>query len=289
MKNCRLCPRECGVDRDAGALGACRVPSTLYVARIAPHCYEEPPISGSGTVFFAGCALGCVFCQNKEISRCAAGRAVSESELAEGILALAATGVHNINLVTGSHYTDAIARVLHTVRGDLKIPVVWNSSGYEKVETLRMLEGLVDIYLPDFKYFSKDLAAACSNVTDYAEQATAALAEMVRQTGAVAFDGEGMLTRGTVVRHLVLPGCRQDSIAVLRHIAETVSVADIRLSLMRQYTPDFAPRSAPKHLLRRVTSFEYDAVAAEAERLGFEGFLQEKTAATAAYTPDFSE
>ena len=292
MSDCMLCPRGCGADREGGALGTCGVPYTLYVARIAPHYFEEPPISGtrgSGTVFFAGCALGCVFCQNQEISRGVAGEAMSEAALAEAILALADTGVHNINLVTGSHYTDTLARVLHTVKLHLKIPVVWNSSGYELPETLKLLEGLVDIYLPDFKYFSPELASVCSSVPDYADFATAALREMVRQTGAVVFDEEGMLRRGTVVRHLVLPGCRQDSVEVLRRIAESVPVADIRLSLMRQYTPDFAPPSAPKCLQRRVTSFEYDFVAAEAERLGFEGFLQEKSSATAAYTPKFTE
>jgi putative pyruvate formate lyase activating enzyme len=292
MSKCYLCPRQCGADRENGQVGACRVPSDVYVARIGPHLYEEPPISGtrgSGTVFFAGCALSCVFCQNQEISRGIAGKPMREEELASAILDLAESGVHNINLVTGSHYTDAIARVLRTVKGDLKIPVVWNSSGYELPETLRMLEGLVDIYLPDFKYYAPELASLCSNAPDYVEYATAALREMVRQTGPVRFDAEGMLTRGTVVRHLVLPGCRRDSCDVLQRIAEAVPVGEIRLSLMRQYTPDFAPRSAPKCLLRRVTSFEYDSVAAEAERLGFDGFLQERSSATAAYTPDFTE
>ncbi|MBE6595968.1 MAG: radical SAM protein [Ruminococcaceae bacterium] len=292
MSKCMLCPRECGVDRERGQLGTCHAPAEVYVARIAPHHFEEPPISGtrgSGTVFFAGCSLGCIFCQNQEISRGVAGKPMSEEALADAILALADTGVHNINLVTGTHYTDAIARVLRTVKPHLRIPVVWNSSGYEREETLRLLEGLVDIYLPDFKYMSPELASLCSNVPDYVDFATLALQEMVRQTGPVVFDEAGMLLKGTVVRHLVLPGCRRDSLEVLQRIAESVPVADIRLSLMRQYTPDFAPRSAPKWLQRRVTSFEYDAVAAEALRLGFEGFLQEKSSATVAYTPDFTE
>jgi putative pyruvate formate lyase activating enzyme len=286
-----LCPRLCGADRSKGEQGRCGVPRELYVARIAPHPYEEPPISGtrgSGTVFFAGCSLGCVFCQNKAISRGVAGKRMEKAALAEAILALAEEGVHNINLVTGTHYTDQIAEILHTVRPHLQIPVVWNSSGYELPETLRLLEGLVDIYLPDFKYATAE-TAAYSDAPDYPTHAAAALREMVRQTGPVCFDGEGLLQRGTVVRHLVLPGHRTDSIAALRTVAQTVSPSDIRLSLMRQYTPDFAPRSAPKCLQRRVTSFEYDTVVAEAERLGFEGFVQEKSSVGTVYTPNFSE
>ncbi len=290
MSKCMLCPRQCGADRDAGKLGACGVPTTLYVARIAPHFYEEPPISGkkgSGTVFFAGCPLGCIYCQNKTISRGRAGKCMTEEELAAAILDLAATGVHNINLVTAGHYVPVIARVLRTVRPHLQIPVVYNSSGYELPETLKMLEGLVDIYLPDFKYFDPVLALKCSKAPDYADVAAAALAEMYRQVGAVSFDGDGMLQRGVVVRHLILPGHRADSAAVLRRLAEILPVDDIRLSLMWQYTPDFCPPDAPAELHRRVTTFEYQSVVQLAESLGFEGYTQEKSAASAAYTPDF--
>ena len=290
MSRCMLCPRKCGARRLENEIGMCHVGADIFVSRAAPHHFEEPPISGtrgSGTVFFAGCSLGCIFCQNKEISRGAVGKRVSEEELGDIFLSLAATGVHNLNLVTGTHYTDRIARVLARIKPELKIPVVWNSSGYERPETLRLLEGLVDIYLPDFKYFSEALAKDCSNAADYREVATAALLEMYRQVGAVRYDKNGMLQRGMVVRHLVLPGCRADTAAVLNTLAKTLPVSDILLSLMRQYTPDFAPQSAPKHLLRRVTTFEYQQALLEAERLGFTGFTQGKDAASAAFTPNF--
>ena len=260
------------------------------VARAAPHHFEEPPISGtrgSGTVFFSGCSLSCIFCQNAAISRTAVGRRVTEEELAALLFRMQETGVHNLNLVTATHYTDRVARVLEGIRSRLKIPVVWNSSGYESPQTLRLLEGLVDIYLPDFKYASPALSDAFSGVSDYAEVAAAALGEMYRQVGAVSFDENGLLKKGVVVRHLLLPGYRGDSCAVLELLAKTLPVADVRLSLMRQYTPDFAPKTAPKSLLRRVTSFEYDAVLEKATSLGFLGFSQDKSAATAAFTPDF--
>ncbi len=290
MSSCRLCPRKCGADRAAGKTGACHTAADILVARAAPHYFEEPPISGtrgSGTVFFSGCSLSCIFCQNREISRTATGRCVTEEELGALLLRMQETGVHNLNLVTATHYTDRVARVLGKIKPSLKIPVVWNSSGYETPETLRLLDGLVDIYLPDFKYASPALSHALSGVSDYAEVAAAALAEMYGQAGAVSFDGDGLLKKGVVVRHLLLPGYREDSLEVLEILAKTLPIPDIRLSLMRQYTPDFAPKTAPKSLLRRVTSFEYDAVLEKATSLGFLGFSQDKSAATAAFTPDF--
>lgn len=290
MSSCALCPRTCGADRAAGEIGLCHTAADILVARAAPHHFEEPPISGtrgSGTVFFSGCSLSCIFCQNAAISRTAVGRRVTEEELAALLLRMQETGVHNLNLVTATHYTDRVARVLEKIRSRLKIPVVWNSSGYESPQTLRLLEGLVDIYLPDFKYASPALSGAFSGVSDYAEVTAAALVEMYRQVGAVSFDENGLLKKGVVVRHLLLPGYRADSCAVLELLAKTLPVADVRLSLMRQYTPDFAPKTAPKSLLRRVTSFEYDAVLEKATSLGFLGFSQDKSAATAAFTPDF--
>lgn len=289
---CELCPRRCGAERELGERGFCGAPAELRVARVALHPYEEPCISGtrgSGTVFFAGCPLGCIFCQNRAIHSPDAGRAMSERELGEVFLSLQARGAHNINLVTATHYADRVARALSMVRSELKIPVVYNCGGYERPETVRVFEGLVDIYLPDFKYVSSELSGAYSGAADYAEFATASLLEMVRQVGAPKFDAEGMMTRGVMVRHLVLPGCRRDSVAVLDRIAETVGVKDVRLSLMRQYTPDFAPNDAPKNLKRRLTSFEYESVAEHALKLGFEGYFQGAEAASAAYTPDFSE
>lgn len=289
---CTLCPRMCNADRGAGEYGFCGSPADLRVARAALHPFEEPPISGtrgSGTVFFTGCSLHCIFCQNSAIRAPSSGKSVTVAEFCDILRALQAQGAHNINLVTPTHYADTVAEALALVKDELCIPVVWNCGGYERVETLRLLEGLVDIYLPDFKYVSPELSKAYSAAPDYAEVAMAALSEMHRQTGAVRFDAHGMMTSGVMVRHLVLPGSRNDSMAVLDRIAATVPVGDIRLSLMRQYTPDFAPRSGPKSLLRRVTSFEYDSVMQHAVALGFEGYFQTKESADTAYTPDFAK
>ena len=289
MTSCRLCPRRCGADRASGQTGVCGMPDTFSISRIAPHLWEEPPISGtrgSGTVFFSGCNLRCVFCQNRSISLEGVGHAVTDAELADRILDLQDKGVHNVNLVTPTHYTARLARFLEAIKPRLHIPVVWNSSGYESPEALRMMEGLVDIYLPDFKYISPELAEAYSSAPDYADRATEALLEMYRQVGSYR-EENGLAVKGLIVRHLVLPGCRADSMAVLRHVASILPPADIRVSVMRQYTPDFALDCPHKNLHRRVTEFEYASVLAEAERLGLEGFSQGKDAATKAYTPDF--
>ena len=289
---CFLCPRGCGVDRTGGKLGFCAMDGEIRVARAALHPFEEPPISverGSGTVFFTGCSLRCIFCQNSAIRTPESGKILTVEQLADLFLFLQEKGAENINLVTATHYASDVAAALRIAKPRLHVPVVYNCGGYERVETLRTLAGLVDVYLPDFKYVSSELSAAYSAAPDYAEVATAAFREMVAQTGAVQFDARGKMTRGVIVRHLVLPGCRADSIAVLERVAETVPVADVRLSLMRQYTPDFAPEDAPKNLKRRVTSFEYDSVMARAVELGFEGFFQGKEAASAAYTPNFEE
>lgn len=289
MASCALCPRRCGVDRTAGQVGVCGVTDTLRVARMAPHMWEEPPISGSrgsGTVFFTGCSLRCIFCQNRTISREGMGKTYTEEELTAAILSLRDQGVHNINFVTPTHYTSTIARILERIKPTLGIPVVWNCGGYESVETLRMLEGLVDIYLPDFKYFSPDLSRDYSAAPDYPAIATEAVQEMYRQTGPYT-EEKDLAKRGVNIRHLVLPGCRADSMNVLRHIASILPPAEIRISVMRQYTPDFAADAPYKNLHRRVTDFEYTSVLDEAARLGLVGFSQGKDAATKAYTPDF--
>ena len=289
MASCALCPRRCGVDRTAGQVGVCGVTDTLRVARIAPHMWEEPPISGSrgsGTVFFTGCSLRCIFCQNRTISREGLGKTYTEEELTAAILSLRDQGVHNINFVTPTHYTSTIARILERIKPTLGIPVVWNCGGYESMETLRMLEGLVDIYLPDFKYFSPDLSRDYSAAPDYPAIATEAVREMYRQTGPYT-EEKDLAKRGVIIRHLVLPGCRADSMNVLRHIASILPPAEIRISVMRQYTPDFAADAPYKNLHRRVTDFEYTSVLDEAARLGLVGFSQGKDAATKAYTPDF--
>lgn len=289
MTACRLCPRNCGVNRREGKVGVCGMPETLYISRCAPHMWEEPPISGtrgSGTVFFSGCNLRCVFCQNRTISREGVGHPVTEDELITKMLDLQEQGVHNVNLVTPTHYTAQLARLLKKLKPRLHIPVVWNSSGYESVEALRMVDGLVDIYLPDFKYMSPELAASYSDAPDYADRATEAVLEMYRQVGKYR-ESNGLAEKGIIIRHLVLPGCRADSMAVLRHIADILPADDIRISVMRQYTPDFAMDCPHKNLHRRVTDFEYTSVLDETARLGLEGYSQGKDAASKAFTPDF--
>ena len=294
MSLCNLCPRQCNIDRES-AVGYCREGDAIRVARIAPHFFEEPPISGSrgsGTVFFCGCSLACVFCQNKSISRRTqgTGEEISDSELYSRIVALFDSGVHNLNLVTPTHFAHRIAALLERLKssGDLRVPVVYNTSGYERVETLRRLDGLVDVYLPDFKYYSPELAAKYSSAPDYREVATAALVEMLRQRGKYRYDENGeLLESGVVVRHLVLPSHRKDSINILLHIANTVNVGDILLSLMSQYTPEFALDTPYRELHRRVTSFEYASVCKEAERLGFDGFFQSRASASSDFTPEF--
>lgn len=290
MSKCTLCPRECNVDREI-SLGYCEMSSAVRIAGASLHMWEEPPISGkrgSGTIFFCGCSLGCIFCQNKAISHDGGrdvGRSVSNKELISLIYRLAEEGAHNINFVTPTHFADTIAEILPEVRKNISIPIVYNCGGYEKVETLRMLDGLVDIYLPDFKYFSDSLAKKYSAAPNYCKVAVAAIKEMYRQVGRAEFS-DGLMKKGMIIRHLVLPGCRRDSADVLRVIAESLPIEDIRISIMRQYTPEFAPTGIDS-LSRKVTSFEYDFVLSEAEKYGFDGYFQDKTSATSNYTPDF--
>lgn len=296
MALCNLCPRKCEINR-ANTRGYCKEGDSIRIARIAPHHFEEPVISGtrgSGTVFFSGCSLGCIFCQNKSISREGGfGRKYSEIELYDAIISLQEEGVHNINLVTPTHFLHKIIPLLEKLKreGSLKIPVVYNSSGYERVETLKRLEGLVDIYLPDLKYFSGELAKKYSAAEDYPSIALAAISEMFRQVGRYEFSQKepSLLSRGLIVRHLVLPSNRKDSISALEALANTLPPKDILLSLMSQYTPDFATDCPYSELHRRVTSFEYDSVVKRADELGFNGFIQQKSSATANYTPDFSK
>ena len=292
MGTCTQCPRHCDVDRESGQIGFGGVPMDFCVARVSLHPWEEPFLSGkkgSGTIFFCGCNLQCVFCQNREISRGGAGKTIDADALAKLMIRLRDAGAHNINLVTPSHYAEQLVPVLKKVKPTLGIPVVYNCGGYESVETLRLLEGLVDIYLPDFKYCSAELAQKYSGAADYFEVALEALGEMIRQCGAPVFDENGMLNRGVVVRHLVLPGARSDSFRVLNALAQRFGTRALLLSLMSQYTPDFAIDCPYTELRRRLTTFEYQSVAREAERLGFDGCLQSRSAADAAYTPDFYE
>ena len=285
---CNLCPRRCGALRDeTRGLGRCRMPSVPVAARAALHHWEEPPISGSrgsGTIFFSGCSLGCVFCQNQEISHRDFGRAVSLERLGRICDELIAQGAHNINFVNPTHFAHAVRDLL--IRHPLPAPVVWNSGGYDRVETLRALEGLVDIYLPDLKYLDPDTAGRYSAAPDYPEAAVAAIREMVRQTGPCQFDGDGLLRRGTVIRHLILPGQVGQAKAVMDWVAREFPRGTVLFSLMSQYTP-WGDLSACPELDRRLRPGEMRAAREYMENLGLDGFTQERTSAREEYTPPF--
>ena len=284
---CTLCPRACAVDRTQ-TTGYCGQSGTLRVARAALHHWEEPPISGqrgSGTVFFSGCTLGCVFCQNKEISRGGFGKEVTPDRLAEIFLELRDAGAHNINLVTPTHFWPGIRTALEKVKPELGIPVVCNCGGYETVETIRSLEGLVDIWLPDCKYVDPALSGRYSAAPDYFAYAAPAIREMHRQQPQPVYDGQGILQRGLIVRHLVLPGAWRDSIAVLDFLAQFPK-GSLLVSLMAQYTPVPGLESCPE-LNRRITTFEYNKVLAHLQQLDLPGFCQDRRAAKEEYTPPF--
>lgn len=290
MSVCTQCPRRCGVDRARGEYGVCGTSDRIRIARAALHLWEEPAVSGtrgSGTIFFSGCNLRCVYCQNKEVSHGAKGRDITPSQLADKMLDLQSQGAHNINLVTPTHYATQIIQALTSVRHRLFIPVIYNTSGYERTETIDKLSGLVDVYMPDLKYYSANLSRDYSGAADYFVVARAAILRMQQQVGKPQMDENGLIRRGVIVRHLVLPGCRKDSIELMHQLGRMFSPGDILLSLMSQYTPDFAMGSVFENLHRRVTTLEYESVLREALRLNFDGFYQGKSSATAAYTPDF--
>ena len=285
-ESCRLCPRACGVDRTCGERGFCRMPGAIRAARAAAHYWEEPVISGSygsGAVFFSGCTLRCRFCQNYEISDGGAGQALTSAQLRDVFLRLIDDGVQNINLVTPTQFLPSI---LPALTPKLPVPVVYNCGGYESVETLRQLEGLIDVYLPDYKYSDAQLAAKLSCAPDYPEIADAAIREMARQTGPAVIEDE-QLVRGTLVRHLVLPGYLDNTLGALDWFAETFPRGDVLLSLMSQYTPAGRAKNEPP-LDRRVSEDEYAAALSYLELLGIEhGFTQDLSAAETAYIPSF--
>lgn len=284
---CRLCPRNCGAVRTATeGQGLCRMPETPLLARAALHHWEEPPISGtrgSGTVFFTGCPLGCVFCQNGDISHQNFGKPVTEERLWDICQELIAQGAHNINFVTPTHYTHVLASLLER---PLPVPVVYNCGGYEKVDTLRALEGKVQIYLPDFKYLDPATAQRYSGAPDYPEVAAAAIQEMVRQTGPCQFDENGLLTRGVIIRHLILPGQVQGAKAVMDWVAETFPPHTVLFSLMSQYTP-WGDLSQVPEVNRKLRRGEIRAAQDYMAALGLDGFTQESTSAKEEYTPPF--
>ncbi|HIV19122.1 MAG TPA: radical SAM protein [Candidatus Merdivicinus intestinigallinarum] len=291
LKECRLCPRECGVNRLAGQKGRCgAVGEKVKVARAALHYWEEPCISGSrgsGAVFFSYCPLGCVYCQNREISRGDAGKEIPVSRLAEIFLELQGKQAHNINLVTPTHYVPQIVLALREAKEKgLSIPVVFNCGGYEKPETLKLLEGLVDVWLPDFKYVSTEHAAKYSGAADYLENAKAALSEMARQAGKPVFDIHGIMTRGVIVRHLVLPGMSKESKKILRYLHRTYGDR-IYLSIMSQFTPLENVRDYPE-IDRTVTESEYENLLDFAMNIGIENaYIQEGGTADESFIPPF--
>ena len=309
-----MCPRNCHVDRTQGKTGYCGQTDQIRAARAALHMWEEPCISGdagSGAVFFSGCTLGCVFCQNHSIAAGSVGKTISTERLAEIFLELQAQKAWNINLVTAGHFAPQVVRALELAKGQgLKLPIVYNTSGYEKVETLRMFDGLVDIYLPDFKYLSTELAGKYSHAADYPQVAKLALQEMARQVGSARFEivsgadsrlvtdelltdvdyGDSELERmlrGVVVRHLVLPGHVEESKNVIRYLYETYG-DQIYISIMNQYTPMPGIEVHDPELGRKITSREYDEIVDYAIEIGVEnGFIQDGETAEESFIPEF--
>jgi len=280
--NCKLCPRQCGADRTAGQTGFCGCPAEALVAKTMLHKWEEPALAGaggSGAIFFGGCTLGCSYCQNRDISGGPVGQPVTAAQLRQLMEDLIARGAENIDLVTPTHF---LPTILPALEPPLPVPVVYNCGGYERVQTLQLLTGKVDIYLPDLKYADSALAARLSGAADYFPVATAAIREMVRQVGAPVWQGE-RLKKGVVIRHLILPGQIENSLKVLDWIGENLADT-VLVSLMRQYTP---MPGLPAPFDRAVTEEEYQAVLSWMYLNDLRGFTQEADAASAAYIPDF--
>ena len=284
---CQLCPRRCGALRtETEGKGYCRMPVLPVLARAALHQWEEPPISGtrgSGTIFFSGCPLGCVFCQNEEISHRDVGKPVTVQRLRQICMELVDQGAHNINFVTPTHYSHILAQVLDT---PLPVPVVFNSGGYDSVSTLKSLEGKIDIYLPDLKYMDSSPAGRYSAAPDYPAVAAAAIREMVRQVGPCVFDENGLLKKGVIIRHLVLPGQAEGAKQVMDWVAREFPKGTVLFSLMSQYTPYGRADQVPE-IDRKLRRGEIRAVQDYMDALGLDGFTQERTSAKREYTPPF--
>jgi putative pyruvate formate lyase activating enzyme len=285
---CTACPFECGVDRSL-KLGVCRAPEQFEISLAQLHLWEEPPISGtrgSGTIFFSHCNLRCRFCQNYEISQLSPGREIASGRLLAIMLELEQQGAHNINLVSPTHYSEQLLSVLELARARLKVPFVWNSNGYEKTETLARFEGLVQVFLPDLKYYSDELARACSSAPDYFRFASTAITEMKRQVGRNRYDEHGIIEKGLIIRHLVLPGHADDSKHLLDWIHDDLGPRT-SVSLMAQYYPVHRAAELPD-MNRRLSTEEYEDVRRRFDELGFEeGFAQDHSSASRDYTPDF--
>ena len=283
---CTLCPRRCGADRSRSA-GFCRLGETMRIARIAPHYWEEPPISGSrgtGAVFFSGCTLRCAYCQNGDISHRNQGRDFSPRELSDALKRLVDLGVHTISFITATPFIPQLLSALELWRPPL--PLVWNTSGYEALPSLRLLEGVIDVYLPDLKHWSPRMGQLCAGAPDYFDAASAAIAEMCRQTGTPILDEDGIMLRGTLVRHLILPGLTGESMRLLTWIRDNLP-AGTPVSLMRQYIP--CNDVAIPGLTRRLTDREYARVRDHMLALGLPGFLQEPDSADRDFVPVFNQ
>lgn len=290
FNDCRLCPRNCSIDRTIGGLGYCKSSSEIRAALASVHKWEEPPISGangSGTIFFSGCNLRCVFCQNYDISSQNKGKTISVERLSNIMLELQERGVHNINLVTAVHFVPSILKAIEESRENgLKIPIIYNSSGYEKVDTIKMLEGYVDIYLPDIKYFEPELSRKYSNASDYFKYTSKAVLEMYKQAGQNKFDSNGVLEKGLIIRHMVLPSCKDDSFKILDWIKENIGT-ETYISLLNQYTPMYHANQY-KEINRKLMSLEYTRVIDHFFEIGFKnGYMQQKASATSEFTPAF--
>lgn len=288
MNNCNLCPRSCNISREI-THGVCGMGNTLKLARASLHMWEEPCISGkggSGAVFFSGCSLKCCFCQNYTISHDGYGKEISIDRLGDIFLELQQKGAENINLVSGTHFIPQIISALDKVKHKLSIPIVYNSSGYENVPALKLLEGYIDIYLPDMKYFSSELSEKYSKAENYFKYASKAILEMHRQQPKLVFNGD-MLQKGVIIRHLILPRCRKDSMQIIDWIYENLPQNSYLISLMSQYTPCYKAENHPD-LNRRITTFEYKSVLDKILSYNMNGFFQDRQSATLEYTPAFN-
>ena len=288
LKSCTLCPRECKVNRYEHK-GFCGETAKVRIARAELHMWEEPCISGtegSGTVFFSGCCLKCCFCQNYEISAQSKGFELTEQELADTFLRLQSMGANNINLVNPTHFVPQIIKALDLCKGKLIIPVVYNSGGYEKPQTLELLRGFVQIFLPDLKYFDPTLSDKYSKAADYFENAAASIHKMAELSGKPTFDEKGIMQSGTIVRHLVLPTHRKDSIKLMEWLGENFAKDEIMISLMSQFTPVYKAFDY-KELCRKTSTFEYNTVIDAVNKYGFEGFVQSRTSAAKDFIPEF--
>ncbi|MBO5287626.1 MAG: radical SAM protein [Clostridia bacterium] len=289
--SCQLCPRLCNIDRSVTS-GVCGAKGDkIVVSKSMLHMWEEPCISGgngSGAIFFSGCSLRCVYCQNRDISHQMLGKEYTPGELGDEMLRLQAMGADNINLVTPTHYSDKIREAINLVRDRLRIPVIYNTSGYELRSEILKMRGYVDVFLIDIKYFSPEYSFKYSGVKDYYSVARDALCAMLELCPQVELDEKGLIKKGVILRHLVLPSLRKDSINILRDIKSALDVSKFKLSLMAQYTPEFCPEQY-KEIKRRLTTFEYESVVNEAIALGYDGYTQELGSSTKDYTPKFTE